>query len=223
MKREKLESQVQLVSLNVKEDNIGHDKFLSILYIILSMFFGLIFMLLALPFVIIRKILTLLLGTKLGSFVEFALRMVVHLVGVIICPYGVTKFLDYVSVNYGISIPWPLDMVIVPFLTVIFIYFLQMLTNIWWYSSKCGVKGSKAGRIIGFSFAAPILATIGSYAIEFVPFLKIPLIFIDKALIIVSGFLGDWVADLVDGVKYVPGYFIALILLALPMTLAMKC
>ena len=94
------------------------------------MFFGLIFMLLALPFVIIRKILTLFLGTKLGSFVEFALRMVVHLVGVIICPYGVTKFLDYVSVNYGIWIPWPLDMVIVPFLTVIFIYFLQMLTNI---------------------------------------------------------------------------------------------
>jgi len=209
--------------LNAKEDNIGHDKFLSILYIILSMFFSIIFMLLALPFVIIRKILQLLLGTKFGTFIEFVLRMVVHLVGVILCPYGVTKFLDYVSINYGLWVPWPLDMVIIPFLTIIFIYILQIITNIWWYSAKCGVKGSKSGRIIGFSFAAPILATIGSYVIEFVPFLKIPLIFIDKALIIISGILGDWVADLVDGVKYVPGYFIALILTALPMTLAMKC
>ena len=187
------------------------------------MIFGLLIVLGSIPFVIIRKILGMILPKWLAGFGELILRTALHLIGCILIPYGVSRLNDYLSVNYGFFMPWPVSIIWDLGLVIVGMWLLSLILNFWWYNKRCGAKGRKYHTLPAFSRLPPILAVIFSYALNFIPPLKIPLIFLEKIIMIAATILGEWVEDLVEGVKYVPGYFAGLIILVPIMGLATRC
>jgi len=206
VKKERLENQVQLVFSNVKEDNIVDKNLL--LYIINKYSMG---------------------------FFGMLIRVTLQFWTTLLIPFAITRLLDYAAVEYGFEVPWPLDMLFVPAVTFMFLWIIATIMNTQWYTGKCGIKGRNFLRIPVFSFLQPALAVGGSFAMNFIPFLKLPLILVDKIIFFGAGGLrmlsfipgiglaADILEGAAEGAMYLPGYFIAMILLTPIMALAVKC
>ena len=169
------------------------------------------------------------------GFFGMLIRVMIQFWTTLLIPFAITRLLDVVAVTYGFEVPWPLDMLFVPVVTFIFLWIIATIMNTQWYISKCGIKGRNFLRIPVFSFLQPVLAIGGSFVMNFIPFLKLPLIFVNKIIFLGAGGLRmlsfipeiDFVADILEGAAegstYLPGYFFAMALLTPIMALAVKC
>lgn len=159
-------------------------------------------------------------GLKMMS----AIRGLLLTIFVVLTPLSLTNLLEYL-LTLGFAIPWPLDMIFVPMLTFITLLLISFMFKLWYVLEKEKDKKNKCPNpkrwvgIFGASVLGPFFAMAGSILLNFVPFLKAPLI----ALEVLGELIHPFFSKVPEGMTYLPGHFFGLVITTLFGKMMMGC
>ena len=141
------------------------------------------------------------------GFMMSAIRGLLLTIFVVLTPLSLANLLEYL-LTLGIEIPWPLDMIFVPMLTFLVLLLITFMFKLWFVFQECGKKKKDYGGIFWASALGPFLAMAGSLLLDLVPFLKAPLF----ALEVLGDIIHPFFAKVPEGMTYLPGHFVGLII-----------
>ena len=152
------------------------------------------------------------------GFAMSALRGFLLTIFVVITPLSIANLLEYL-LTHGFEIPWPLDMVFIPMITFIALLLITFMFKLWFVFQECPKKKKDWGGIFWASVWSPFLAMVGSLALNFVPFLKAPLM----ATEVLGEMIHPFFSKVPEGLTYLPGHFFGLIITSIFGKMMMKC
>ena len=152
------------------------------------------------------------------GFMMSVIRGLLLTIFVVLTPLSLTNLLEYL-LTLGFEIPWPLDMIFVPMLTFIALLLITFMFKLWYVFQECPKKKKKWGGIFWASVWSPFLAMAGSIALNFVPFLKAPLM----ALEVLGELIHPFFSKVPEGMTYLPGHFFGLVITSIFGKMMMGC